>query len=102
MATPDGRRSPGHDPAALRCGRDVRPAGRASCLCLIRRVSGLLLAVDGGNSKTDVALLRADGTVLAAVRGPTVSHQAVGAEKGAARLRALASVAVDAAGAAGV
>ncbi len=57
----------------------------------------LLLAVDGGNSKTDVALLRADGSVLAALRGPTVSHQAVGAETGAARLRALAAAASDAA-----
>lgn len=38
----------------------------------------LLLAADVGNSKTDLALLRADGTLLAAVRGPTASHQAVG------------------------
>ena len=29
-----------------------------------------VLALDGGNSKTDVALVAADGTVLAAVRGP--------------------------------
>jgi N-acetylglucosamine kinase-like BadF-type ATPase len=34
-------------------------------------VSQLLLAVDGGNSKTDVALLDDTGTVLSAVRGPT-------------------------------
>ena len=58
-------------------------------------MSDLLLAVDGGNSKTDVALLGADGSVLAALRGPTVSHQAVGAERGAARLRALASAAAN-------
>jgi N-acetylglucosamine kinase-like BadF-type ATPase len=38
----------------------------------------LLLAVDIGNSKTDLALLRADGSLLAAVRGPSASHQAVG------------------------
>jgi N-acetylglucosamine kinase-like BadF-type ATPase len=61
-------------------------------------VTGLLLAVDGGNSKTDVALLRADGSVVAALRGPTVSHQAVGAERGAARLRALARAACEAGG----
>jgi N-acetylglucosamine kinase-like BadF-type ATPase len=30
----------------------------------------LLIAVDGGNSKTDVVLLRTDGGVAAAVRGP--------------------------------
>ena len=29
----------------------------------------LIVAVDGGNSKTDVVLLRADGTVLSSVRG---------------------------------
>jgi N-acetylglucosamine kinase-like BadF-type ATPase len=31
-----------------------------------------VLAVDGGNSKTDVALVAADGTVLASARGPGV------------------------------
>ncbi|MFL6077188.1 MAG: N-acetylglucosamine kinase [Mycobacteriales bacterium] len=34
-----------------------------------------VLAVDGGNSKTHVALLAADGTVLAAVRGSGSNHQ---------------------------
>jgi len=29
-----------------------------------------VLAIDGGNSKTDIALIAADGTVLATVRGP--------------------------------
>jgi N-acetylglucosamine kinase-like BadF-type ATPase len=37
-----------------------------------------VLAVDVGNSKTDLALVAADGSVLAAVRGPTASHQRVG------------------------
>jgi N-acetylglucosamine kinase-like BadF-type ATPase len=41
-----------------------------------------ILAVDGGNSKADIALVTADGTLLAAVRGPTISHQAVGLEAG--------------------
>ncbi len=41
-----------------------------------------ILAVDGGNSKADVALVAADGSLLAAVRGPTISHQAVGLEAG--------------------
>jgi N-acetylglucosamine kinase-like BadF-type ATPase len=39
---------------------------------------GLLLAADVGNSKTDVALLRTDGSVVAAVRGSTASHERVG------------------------
>ena len=49
-------------------------------------MTAAVLAVDGGNSKTDVALVAADGRVLAAVRGPTTSHQAVGLETGIDRL----------------
>jgi N-acetylglucosamine kinase-like BadF-type ATPase len=41
-----------------------------------------VLAVDGGNSKADVALVGPDGELLGAVRGPTVSHQAVGIDAG--------------------
>lgn len=48
-----------------------------------------VLAVDGGNSKTDVALVGPDGRLLAAVRGPTTSHQAVGLENGMDRLAEL-------------
>lgn len=47
-----------------------------------------ILAVDGGNSKADVAILAADGSVIGAVRGPTVSHQAVGLAHGLATLEA--------------
>jgi N-acetylglucosamine kinase-like BadF-type ATPase len=36
------------------------------------------LAVDGGNSKTDLALVRADGEVLALVRGPQSSPHHLG------------------------
>jgi N-acetylglucosamine kinase-like BadF-type ATPase len=52
-----------------------------------------ILAVDGGNSKADVALVGADGTLLAAVRGPTISHQAVSLEEGVRRLTELVSAA---------
>jgi N-acetylglucosamine kinase-like BadF-type ATPase len=38
----------------------------------------VLLAVDGGNSKTDLALARADGEVLALVRGPHSSPHRLG------------------------
>lgn len=48
-----------------------------------------VLAVDGGNSKADVALVGADGTLLAAVHGPTISHQQVGLAQGMANLRRL-------------
>ena len=57
-----------------------------------------VLAVDGGNSKADLALVAADGTLLAAVRGPTISHQAVGLDRGIANLVALAAEARRTAG----
>lgn len=53
------------------------------------RAQVAILAVDGGNSKSDVALVAADGTLLSALRGPTTSHQQVGLEAGADRLAAL-------------
>ena len=52
-------------------------------------MTAAVLAVDGGNSKADVALVAADGTLLAAVRGRTTSHQAVGLEEGLRRLTEL-------------
>ncbi|HUR17170.1 MAG TPA: BadF/BadG/BcrA/BcrD ATPase family protein [Candidatus Limnocylindrales bacterium] len=57
-----------------------------------------VLAVDGGNSKTDVTLVERDGTVLSCVRGPTISHQVIGANAGAVRLRELVDKAHRAAG----
>jgi N-acetylglucosamine kinase-like BadF-type ATPase len=45
-----------------------------------------VLAVDGGNLKTDLALVARDGRVLAAIRGPSISHQAVGLHAGTATL----------------
>jgi N-acetylglucosamine kinase-like BadF-type ATPase len=49
----------------------------------------MILAVDGGNSKTDVALVTSGGRLLAAVRGPTTSHQQVGLAVGIERLAGL-------------
>lgn len=40
----------------------------------------VILAVDGGNSKTDLALVRADGELLAHVRGPLSSPHHIGLE----------------------
>jgi N-acetylglucosamine kinase-like BadF-type ATPase len=40
----------------------------------------VLLAVDGGNSKTDLALVRADGAVLALVRGGMSSPHHIGVD----------------------
>ena len=56
-----------------------------------------VLAIDGGNSKTDVALVAADGTVLAARRGPGASHQEHGVDTAVHILdRLVRSVAADA------
>ncbi|HEX3686208.1 MAG TPA: BadF/BadG/BcrA/BcrD ATPase family protein [Gaiellaceae bacterium] len=40
----------------------------------------LVLAIDGGNSKTDLALVRADGELLALVRGPLSSPHHLGVD----------------------
>jgi N-acetylglucosamine kinase-like BadF-type ATPase len=52
-------------------------------------VTEAVLAVDGGNSKTDLALVGLDGTVLAAVRGPGSSPHHVGLDGALARIDAL-------------
>lgn len=57
---------------------------------MVAKRGRLVLAVDGGNSKTDVALVTEDGRLRGAIRGPTTSHQAVGLEDGMARLERLA------------
>jgi N-acetylglucosamine kinase-like BadF-type ATPase len=61
-------------------------------------VTAAILAVDGGNSKTDMALVAADGRLLAAVRGPSTSHQAVGMAAGMKRLVGLVEAAAASAG----
>jgi len=43
-------------------------------------VSAVVVAVDGGNSKTDLALVRDDGAVLALVRGPLSSPHHLGVD----------------------
>ena len=45
-----------------------------------------VLAIDGGNSKTDLALVGWDGTLLAAVRGPGASHEDYGIDGAMRRL----------------
>jgi N-acetylglucosamine kinase-like BadF-type ATPase len=57
-----------------------------------------ILAVDGGNSKTELLLIGRDGRLLAFVRGGSVSHQAVGMDAGLVRLRRLVAAATDQAG----
>jgi N-acetylglucosamine kinase-like BadF-type ATPase len=64
----------------------------------VTRPPAAVLAVDGGNSKADLALVARDGTLLSAVRGSTISHQQVGVEEGIVRLRRLAAAATQRAG----
>ena len=49
----------------------------------------LVLAIDGGNWKTDLALVRGDGNVLALVRGPQSSPHHLGLEGSLAVLEEL-------------
>jgi N-acetylglucosamine kinase-like BadF-type ATPase len=57
-----------------------------------------VLAIDGGNSKTDVALVASDGTVLTSARGPGINPQDVGADQTALNLDALVRQAARQAG----
>jgi len=60
--------------------------------------SGLLLAVDGGNSKTDIAVLTTDGTLLGRARGGGFRPQAVGLDAAMDVLAALRAEAMAEAG----
>ncbi len=57
-----------------------------------------VLAIDGGNSKTDAALIAADGSVLATARGGGSNYQNRGTDKAVEVLRGLAAAAADQAG----
>jgi N-acetylglucosamine kinase-like BadF-type ATPase len=65
----------------------VTEAGRAA-----------VLAIDGGNSKTDVALVGPDGSVLGVARGGNSNHQGVGRDGMVAVLTELVKAAVAQAG----
>ena len=58
----------------------------------------LVLALDGGNSKTDLALVRADGEVVALVRGPQSSPHHIGLDGSLAVIDDLLAQALDEAG----
>lgn len=57
-----------------------------------------VLAIDGGNSKTDVVLVGWDGSLLAAVRGPGASHEDYGMDGALSRLGDLIRLAAGQAG----
>ena len=58
----------------------------------------MILAVDGGNSKTDLALVARDGSVLALVRGPLSSPHHIGVDGSIDVLRQLFDEALGDAG----
>lgn len=62
---------------------------------------GLMLAVDAGNSKTDVALVGADGTVLATARGGGFQPPVVGVARAVGDLAALVEAVRERAGVTG-
>jgi N-acetylglucosamine kinase-like BadF-type ATPase len=47
----------------------------------LRSLKPAVLAIDGGNSKTDVALVASNGTLLAAARGPGINSHEVGVDE---------------------
>jgi N-acetylglucosamine kinase-like BadF-type ATPase len=57
-----------------------------------------VLAIDGGNSKTDIALVADDGRVLASVRGPGASHEDFGVDEAMRRLGQIVQTAAGQAG----
>jgi N-acetylglucosamine kinase-like BadF-type ATPase len=64
----------------------------------VSRRRAAVLAVDGGNSKVDLALVSQGGELLSLVTGPTISHQQVPMEVAAARLTDLNAQAAQEAG----
>jgi N-acetylglucosamine kinase-like BadF-type ATPase len=60
--------------------------------------NGVLLAIDGGNSKTDVAIVAKDGSVLAAVRGAGSSPHSLGLDGSMKLLNRLVEAALSQAG----
>jgi N-acetylglucosamine kinase-like BadF-type ATPase len=62
----------------------------------------VVVAIDGGNSKTDVLLVDAAGTVLGSSRGPGVSPQSVGVDTCVRALEGLVVEALEAGGRAAV
>src|SRR5204862_2153728 len=67
-----------------RAGRPPARGGSAAPAAVRRRYARMsraaVLAVDGGNSKTDLALVAPDGSLLALVRGPLSSPQHLGVD----------------------
>ena len=66
---------------------------------MVGGVTAAVLAIDGGNSKTDVCLISENGRLLGYARGPGSNHQVVGLDLAFA---VLAGLVVEAAAEAGI
>jgi N-acetylglucosamine kinase-like BadF-type ATPase len=64
----------------------------------VTQAAAAVLAIDGGNSKTDAALVSAEGSVLASVRGRGCNHQGIGRDGMLSVLSSLVTAAASAAG----
>jgi N-acetylglucosamine kinase-like BadF-type ATPase len=64
----------------------------------VSKAVAAVLAIDGGNSKTDVALIAADGALLATVRGGPSNHQVIGSERATKELTTLVREVAERAG----
>ena len=62
-------------------------------------VTAAVLAIDGGNSKTDVCLISTEGRLLGYARGPGSNHQVIGVD---AAFEVLAGLVGEAAAEAGI
>jgi N-acetylglucosamine kinase-like BadF-type ATPase len=60
-----------------------------------RALRPAVLAIDGGNSKTDVALVASNGTLLASARGPGINAHEVGVDQTVLILDAVVKQAAD-------
>jgi N-acetylglucosamine kinase-like BadF-type ATPase len=61
----------------------------SNAVAAVSNAVAAVLAIDGGNSKTDVALVAADGTLLATVRGGPSNHQGIGSDRATKELTTL-------------
>jgi N-acetylglucosamine kinase-like BadF-type ATPase len=61
----------------------------------VDRVTAAVLAVDGGNTKTDVCLISTDGQLLGFARGPGSNHQNIGIDAAVDLLSSLVAAVAD-------
>jgi N-acetylglucosamine kinase-like BadF-type ATPase len=91
VSEPEGRRR--LEASRRRAGGAGEPEGRGAVGAL-----PAVLAIDGGNSKTEVALVAADGTLLAQVRGGGSNWQLIGRDEAFGVLTGLVQAAAAHAG----